>query len=41
MMSAVTGDSDIVMGSSMAMVAVGPMPGNTPISVPSSTPRKQ
>ncbi|MNT15573.1 hypothetical protein D3C72_1506350 [compost metagenome] len=29
------------MGSSMAMVAVAPMPGNTPIRVPSSTPIRQ
>src|SRR5215472_3833450 len=27
-----------VSGSSMAMVAIGPMPGNTPISVPTSAP---
>ena len=30
-----------VIGSSMAMVAVAPMPGSTPISVPSSTPIRQ
>jgi hypothetical protein len=30
-----------VIGRSMAIVAVGPMPGRTPISVPSSTPMKQ
>src|SRR5688572_15964362 len=41
MISAVTGESAIVMGSSMAIVAVGPMPGSTPTRVPSSTPRKQ
>src|SRR5690606_9295913 len=30
-----------VMGSSIAIVAVGPNPGSTPIRVPSSTPTKQ
>ena len=30
-----------VIGSSMAMVASGPMPGSTPISVPTRTPMKQ
>ena len=30
-----------VIGNSMAMVAVAPMPGRTPISVPSSTPMRQ
>ena len=30
-----------VIGSSIAMVAVGPMPGSTPISVPRRTPKKQ
>jgi hypothetical protein len=30
-----------VIGSSIAMVAVVPMPGSTPISVPSSTPIRQ
>src|SRR5262245_29161237 len=29
------------MGSSMAMVAMGPMPGSTPMAVPSSTPIRQ
>src|SRR5574337_1339558 len=29
------------MGSSMAMVGTGPMPGRTPMSVPSATPTKQ
>jgi hypothetical protein len=38
MMSAVTGGSPYVVGRSMAMVATGPMPGNTPISVPTNTP---
>ena len=41
MMSAETGGSTKVAGSSIAMVATGPMPGSTPISVPSSTPMKQ
>ena len=40
-MSAETGDSVKVMGSSIAIVAVGPIPGRTPISVPSRTPMKQ
>ncbi len=30
-----------VSGSSMAMVAIGPTPGSTPISVPTRQPRKQ
>src|SRR5215217_3319137 len=38
MMSADTGGSAYVAGSSMAMVATGPMPGSTPISVPSRQP---
>ncbi len=37
-MSAETGCSAYVVGSSIAMVATGPMPGSTPISVPSSVP---
>src|ERR1700741_1143924 len=41
MMSADTGGSAYVAGSSMAMVATGPMPGSTPISVPSRQPMKQ
>src|SRR5918998_5864343 len=41
MMSAPTGSSPKVIGSSMAMVAIGPTPGSTPISVPTRTPRKQ
>jgi hypothetical protein len=36
-----TGGNVKVMGSSMAMVAVGPNPGNTPIAVPRNTPIKQ
>src|SRR6185503_9193655 len=38
MMSAATGLRLKVIGSSMAMVATGPMPGSTPIRVPSITP---
>src|SRR5262249_41311287 len=38
MMSADTGFRLNVIGSSIAMVATGPTPGRTPISVPSSTP---
>src|ERR687895_1834801 len=41
MISAVTGSKLNVIGSSNAIVAVGPMPGRTPTSVPSMTPRKQ
>src|SRR5687767_9020191 len=41
MMSAATGGTLKVSGSSIAMVASGPMPGSTPIRVPSSTPMKQ
>src|SRR4030095_12601370 len=41
MMSAATGLRLKVIGSSMAMVATGPMPGSTPISVPSITPIRQ
>ncbi len=41
MISADTGGRWKVAGSSMAMVAIGPIPGSTPISVPSSTPMKQ
>ncbi len=41
MIRAVAGPRVKVMGRSMAMVAVGPMPGSTPTSVPSSTPMKQ
>ncbi len=40
-MSEETGSSWKVIGSSMAIVAVAPMPGSTPISVPSSTPIRQ
>src|SRR5262249_30649509 len=38
MMSADTGLRLKVIGSSIAMVATGPTPGRTPISVPRSTP---
>src|SRR5512140_2030906 len=41
MMSADTGGSTKVAGSSIEMVAIGPIPGSTPISVPRSTPMKQ
>ena len=35
------GAQEKVIGSSIAMVAVGPIPGSTPTRVPSSTPTKQ
>jgi len=38
MISAPTGGRPKVMGSSIAMVASGPTPGNTPISVPTNAP---
>src|SRR5512138_3350157 len=41
MISEVAGSRLSVIGRSMAMVAVGPMPGSTPTSVPSRQPRKQ
>src|SRR3954471_1407799 len=41
MMSADTGARLKVIGSSIAIVATGPMPGSTPISVPSMTPIRQ
>src|SRR5215475_13163462 len=40
-MSADTGGNTNVTGSSMAMMAVGPRPGRTPIAVPRKTPIKQ
>src|SRR5687767_10039694 len=40
MISPPTGSSLKVSGSSMAMVAIGPMPGSTPISVPTMAPMK-
>src|ERR687889_468876 len=36
-----SGDSAKVIGSSIASVALGPMPGSTPMSVPISAPIKQ
>src|SRR5436305_15147848 len=41
MISAPSGLRLKVTGSSMAMVAIGPMPGNTPISVPIRHPNRQ
>src|SRR5215213_4385724 len=41
MMSDAVGESAKVIGRSMETVAVGPIPGSTPIRVPSSTPTKQ
>ncbi len=41
MISAATGEMANVIGISIAMVASGPIPGNTPIRVPSRQPRKQ
>ena len=41
MISAPTGATLKVIGSSIAMVASGPMPGSTPISVPTETPIMQ
>src|SRR3990170_8625410 len=41
MMRAETGGRVNVRGSSMAMVAVGPSPGSTPIRVPRNTPARQ
>ena len=38
MISAPTGGRPKVIGSSIAIVASGPMPGSTPISVPTSAP---
>jgi hypothetical protein len=40
MISAVTGSNVKVIGSSIAIVAVGPIPGRTPTSVPRNTPTK-
>jgi hypothetical protein len=37
----VTGSRLKVIGRSIAIVAVGPMPGRTPTSVPSTTPMRQ
>ena len=41
MISAPTGGRPKVIGSSIAMVASDPMPGSTPISVPTSAPIRQ
>src|SRR5215213_8111043 len=41
MISAPTGSSPKVIGSRMAMVAIGPTPGSTPTRVPTRQPRKQ
>src|SRR6516165_1422234 len=41
MISAPTGGSPNVIGSSMAIVATGPTPGKTPISVPTRAPMRQ
>jgi hypothetical protein len=41
MISAPTGGQPNVIGSSIAMVAIGPTPGSTPIKVPTITPMKQ
>src|SRR5581483_9605448 len=41
MISAPTGGSPNVMGSSMATVATVPIPGSTPTSVPTSAPNRQ
>jgi hypothetical protein len=38
MMKAPTGSSLNVSGSSSEIVSAGPMPGSTPMAVPSSTP---
>jgi hypothetical protein len=41
MMRELTGSRPKVIGSSIAMVTSGPIPGRTPMSVPRKTPRKQ
>jgi len=41
MISAPTGGTLNVIGSSIAIVASGPMPGSTPISVPIKVPSRQ
>src|SRR5512145_2494282 len=41
MIRAATGGTLKVIGSSIAIVASGPIPGSTPISVPRNTPMKQ
>jgi hypothetical protein len=41
MISAATGGTLKVNGNSIEMVANGPMPGSTPINVPTVTPSRQ
>ena len=41
MISAETGGRPKVIGSSIAIVAIGPMPGSTPTAVPRNTPIRQ
>jgi hypothetical protein len=41
MIMALTGPSEKVSGKSIAIVARGPMPGSTPIRVPTETPIAQ
>jgi len=41
MINADTGGSTNVVGSSIAIVAVGPTPGSTPTKVPRNTPARQ
>ena len=41
MISAETGGKTKVTGNNIAIVAVGPSPGKTPIAVPKKTPTKQ
>ena len=41
MMIDASGDNLKVIGSSMAMVAIGPTPGSTPTAVPRNAPMKQ
>src|SRR5919112_2748794 len=41
MITDVTGSKPKVIGRSMAMAAVGPMPGSTPTEVPRATPSRQ
>jgi len=41
MMSAATGGRVKVSGNSIPIATSGPIPGSTPISVPSATPMKQ
>jgi hypothetical protein len=41
MIMAEVGDKPKVAGKSMAIVPIGPIPGRTPINVPTNTPTKQ